>query len=34
MEGFPWDDIGKIFRECQGIAKVSYGIETAEISTG
>jgi len=21
-EGFPWDDLGKIFRGCEGIAKV------------
>ena len=24
-EGFPWDDLRKIFRGCQRMAKVSYG---------
>jgi len=34
-EGFPWDDLRKIFRGCQGMAKVLNGIETLQkISTG
>jgi len=35
MEGFPWDDLHKIFSECQSMAKVPNGIEILrKISTG
>ena len=27
MEGFPWDDLCKIFNECQWVAKVLNGVE-------
>jgi len=27
-QAFPWDDLRKIFRECQRMAKVPNGIET------
>jgi len=27
-EGFPWDDLRKIFRGCQRMAKVPKGVET------
>jgi len=34
-EGFPWDDLSKILRECQRMAKVPYGEEKLpKISTG
>jgi len=34
-EGFPWDDLRKIFRGCQWIAKVPNGVEMLpKISTG
>ena len=35
-EGFPWDDLHKIFDGCQWIAKVPNGVEQiiAEVSTG
>jgi len=34
-DGFPWDDLHKIFRECQWMAKVPNGVETLpKISTG
>ena len=33
--GVPWDDLRKIFRECQRVAKVPNGEETfLKISTG
>jgi len=34
-EGFPWDDLRKIFHECQWMARVSNDVETVpKISTG
>jgi len=34
MEGFPWDDLRKIFRGCQRLVRVPNGIETLpKIST-
>ena len=30
MEGFPWDDLRKIFRGCQRMAKVPNGRKIAE----
>ena len=34
-EGFPWDDLRKMFRGCQRMAKISSGVETLpKISTG
>jgi len=30
MEGFPWDDLRKIFTEGSQMAKVPNGVETAE----
>ena len=35
MEGFPWDDLRKIFSECQRMTKVPKGEEKLQkISTG
>ena len=34
-EGFPWDDLRKMFRGCQRMAKIPSGVETLpKISTG
>jgi len=34
-EGFPWDDLRKIFRGCQWMVKVPNGVETLrKILTG
>ena len=34
-EGFPWDDLRKMFRGCQWMAKIPSGVETLpKISTG
>ena len=34
-EGFPWDDLRKMFRGCQWMAKIPSGVDTLpKISTG